>query len=437
MRCIKAVIQASGSNCWTSKEENLLKGVAMEFIIVNLDYITNNCWDHTRAQGDVLLIDQYHLNMSSLQFNKIYGPVISTYPALLRHLYNINTLISDHIPAPNNFSKANTQKLYDAIGRPLDRIPSVLVGGTNGKGSTCLKISNGLRSSGIKTGLFVSPHISSFRERVQVNGDLIEESDVLTFVPKVLELCLTQEIPATFFEITFALACLQFESQACDAVVLEVGVGGEWDATNVVYSALSIICSVDLDHTRFLGPTVEAIAANKAGIFKPLRPAIHGPGCPRDVLLDAAIKRNSLLFDISEAIGFNLPGEISPVAPVLSVDDEKYTDALNTRLAHAGLTLLKAASIGALTEGALGRQGMVPGDVDLYRCFSSLELRSEHLLRALSITAPCRWEKVRVTVPVEDGKTDVDVILDLGHNPAAINALMRRAKKEFFGKRVR
>ncbi|CAM9603901.1 unnamed protein product, partial [Ectocarpus fasciculatus] len=278
----------------------------------------------------------------------------------------------------------NTQKLYDAIGRPLDRIPSVLVGGTNGKGSTCLKIASGLQVSGFKTGLFVSPHISSYRERVQINGALITEPEIMDLMPRVLDICLQQEIPATFFELTFALACLQFEASSCDTVVLEVGVGGEWDATNVVAAALSIICSVDLDHTRFLGPTVEAIAANKAGIFKSNRPALWGPGCPQSVMEQEASRRSAIAFPLHDALQL-------PVGPErISIADE---------------------------------------DQSLYKAFSTLQLESPDMLCALSVTAPCRWERFQVPV--------VEVVLDLGHNPAAITALVRRAQQEFAGKRVR
>lgn len=394
--------------------------------------------------------------MASLPFAKIYAPVVSTYPALLRHLYNVNTMISDSLPAPNSFSKVNTQKLYDAIGRPLDRIPSVLVGGTNGKGSTCLKIASGLQVSGFKTGLFVSPHISSYRERVQINGALITEPEIMDLMPRVLDICLQQEIPATFFELTFALACLQFEASSCDTVVLEVGVGGEWDATNVVAAALSIICSVDLDHTRFLGPTVEAIAANKAGIFKSNRPALWGPGCPQSVMEQEASRRSAIAFPLHDALQLPVLHD-DGMKGVPSAECMSYTSTLNSRLALAGLALLKASSTGILSNRGPERISIADEDQSLYKAFSTLQLESPDMLCALSVTAPCRWERFQVPVPspippsnravaTESGSTGdvvsggpkvVEVVLDLGHNPAAITALVRRAQQEFAGKRVR
>ena len=176
--------------------------------------------------------------------------------------------------APSESSLANTRQLYELIGRPLDRIQTIHVGGTNGKGSTSFKISECLRLSNIRTGLFVSPHWASFRERMQVDAALISEQEMLHHLPRVLRLCVDHHIPATLFELTFILACVYFDASACMAVVLEVGLGGELDATNVISSCLSIVTSISLDHTRILGATEEEIAEKKAGIFKPGRPAL-------------------------------------------------------------------------------------------------------------------------------------------------------------------
>ena len=196
----------------------------------------------------------------------IYYPVGSTYPECLRRLYAINGLIKkDGIVMPGDDSLESTRKLYELMGKPLDRIPTIHVGGTNGKGTTSLKIAKCLQSSGLKTGLFVSPHISSFRERLQVNDVLVSEEEIVELLPKVLTLCVEHHIPATLFEVTFALACLKFDQSQCDVVVVEVGLGGKYDATNVISTVCSVICSISLDHTRILGSTVEAIAKVKAG----------------------------------------------------------------------------------------------------------------------------------------------------------------------------
>ena len=199
----------------------------------------------------------------------ICHPVGETYPDCLRRLYSINgALKSDGITMPSQDSLAGTRALYELLGRPLDRIPTIHVGGTNGKGTTSFKIAQCLRGSGLKTGLFVSPHISSSRERIQVNNDLISEQEVVHLLPRILDICVLHGIPATLFEVTFLLSCLQFDTCKCDVVVMEVGMGGKFDATNVISTICSVLCSVSLDHTRILGSTVEAIARVKAGAIE-------------------------------------------------------------------------------------------------------------------------------------------------------------------------
>lgn len=185
-----------------------------------------------------------------MKLQSIYTPrgYNNSYTSLLATLYNINNLLKrDGIMAPSDSSFLNTKKLYDLIGRPLDKIPTIHIGGTNGKvciralisskadfvqkmikvscifqGSTSFKIAESLRRSGLRTGLFVSPHLASFRERMQVNAELIPESAFQAHLPKVLNLCVDSNIPATFFELTFILACIHYEELSCDAVVLEV-----------------------------------------------------------------------------------------------------------------------------------------------------------------------------------------------------------------------
>lgn len=204
---------------------------------------------------------KYELDLSS-----IYHLEGGDYASCLRRLYAINgSLNRDGIVMPNNLD--GTIRLYHLLGSPLDRIPTIHVGGTNGKGTTSFKIAQCLKAAGLKTGLFVSPHISSFRERIQVNNQLMSEDDLVEMLPKICRLCVEHSIPATLFEVTFALACLKFDTSQCDTVVIEVGLGGKFDATNVISTICSVICSVSLDHTRILGSTVEAIARVKAGLF--------------------------------------------------------------------------------------------------------------------------------------------------------------------------
>jgi len=338
----------------------------------------------------------------------------ASYPELLRCIYRINDLLkSDGIMAPSDAALANVARAYELIGRPLDRIPVIHVGGTNGKGTTSFKVSECLHKSGLRTGLFVSPHLSSFRERVQINGQLVEEEEMVRNMPRILKLCADEGIPLTLFEVTFIYACLQFSVSQCEAVVLEVGVGGELDATNVVgTTALSIICSVSLDHTRILGSTVEAIATQKSGIFKKGVDALVGPGCPLGVMQNMAEQRGAILKTLAQACQefsltpwFRQGGEDGDAFGIVD------TDALNADLSHAALHILRA-------------QGGV---------FSKLNPSSAEIQDTLVRSRPpCRWEEHTVAVTVGGGVVrKVNVILDVGHNPAAVGALMKRVKRDF------
>ena len=143
----------------------------------------------------------------------------------------------------------NVQALYSSLGYPLDHpdITVVHVAGSNGKGSTSLKIARTLEKAGHKVGLFVSPHVASFRERMQVNGDLITEKEVEEYLPMIFQICEEKHMPATNFEITTALAFHFFAKRNVDAVILETGMGGRLDATNVIKKpALSVITSIGL-----------------------------------------------------------------------------------------------------------------------------------------------------------------------------------------------
>lgn len=145
------------------------------------------------------------------------------YPAHLKLFYGINAgLRREGISAPQEVSIANTRKLYEVIGSPLDSIPTLHVGGTNGKGTTSYKLSEVLKANGIKTGLFVSPHLASFRERIQVDSELLPEESFVDNLQTLLRLCREHDIPATEFELTFLMAALHFKQTNCEAVVLEV-----------------------------------------------------------------------------------------------------------------------------------------------------------------------------------------------------------------------
>ena len=166
----------------------------------------------------------------------------------------------------------NTQAILEHVGNPETDLRFIHVAGTNGKGSTCAFIASFLQQAGYRVGSFTSPHLVDFRERIRINGQAIHETEVIQFCNQVRETALD----LSFFEITLAMALVHFKRESCDYVVLETGMGGRLDATNVVNPLLAVITNIVLDHQAFLGNSLAEIAGEKAGIIKPLVPVLCG-----------------------------------------------------------------------------------------------------------------------------------------------------------------
>lgn len=179
-------------------------------------------------------------------------------------------------------------ELLSRLGNPQSGLNFVHVAGTNGKGTTCTMIASVLTAAGYRTGLYLSPHVCDFRERIQLGGDMIPRAELISAAERVFaeaDAMLADGRQITEFELITAIALLWFSERKCDAVVLEVGLGGRFDATNVIEDPLvSVIASVSLDHTEILGDTLAKIAWEKCGILKPGHPAVCSPGEPSDAL---------------------------------------------------------------------------------------------------------------------------------------------------------
>ncbi len=172
----------------------------------------------------------------------------------------------------------NVHALLDSVGHPQHRYDIVHVAGTNGKGSVCAYLGGIYRQAGYRVGVYTSPHLHRFNERITVNGKQISDSDLVVLVDELRRN--TTHVPATFFEFTTALALLYFARQHVDLVVLEVGMGGRLDATNVVTPLVSVITPISDDHGAYLGHSLAEIAAEKAGIIKLGVPVVLGPQPP-------------------------------------------------------------------------------------------------------------------------------------------------------------
>ena len=175
----------------------------------------------------------------------------------------------------------NTLRLMAHVGNPHEHLHAIHVAGTNGKGSTSHLIAAALQASGLKVGLFTSPHLVSLTERIRINGIPIPETEVAEFIEQ--NRAFLDELQPSFFETMTALAFAYFVKEQVDIAVVEVGLGGRLDSTNVLTPILSVITNIGLDHTEFLGNTIPKIAAEKAGIIKPLIPAVIGESHPQTI----------------------------------------------------------------------------------------------------------------------------------------------------------
>ena len=172
----------------------------------------------------------------------------------------------------------NTILLCDFLDNPQNKIKTVHIAGTNGKGSVSHIIAAIFQANGFKTGLYTSPHLKDFRERIKLNGELIPQNFVVDFIEKTKTI--SEEIKPSFFELTFVMALDYFAQQKVDVAIIETGLGGRLDSTNVIIPLLSIITNISFDHKDILGDTLAKIAYEKAGIIKPNIPVVIGEVLP-------------------------------------------------------------------------------------------------------------------------------------------------------------
>ncbi len=280
----------------------------------------------------------------------------------------------------------NAQRLLIELDVDLRGIRVVHVAGTNGKGSVCAMIDSICRAAGHRTGLFTSPHLVSFRERIRVNGEMISQHGVVDGLARLRTMVADWEPHPTFFELATALALQHFAEAHCAVIILETGMGGRLDATNAVPSNVSIITPIGLDHQSWLGQTVREIAAEKAGIIKPNMPVVSSRQVPEveDVIRTRAAECNAPLSFVSE------PYTASPIA--LRGEHQKENAA-------AAIAAVRAAGI-AVTE------------LDISRGLSSAEW-------------PARFQR-----------WDERTIIDGAHNPAAASVLAQTWREMFADQRA-
>lgn len=285
----------------------------------------------------------------------------------------------------------NINRLDTAMAHPHRNFNIIHVAGTNGKGSVSGKIAKALELAGYRVGLFTSPHISCFRERIRINGKMIPEKAIEKILSKIFDLVDRKNIPATYFELTTMLAFQYFSRQKVDFAVLETGLGGRWDATNIVTPILSVITSISLDHTETLGTTKQEIAREKAGIIKMGVPVVVGARACPEIIKEIALWKRSVCIDVG-------------------VRNSSF-DRENRNIAKAALLQIRRRH--NITDTAI--------------------------MEGLRFSMPCRFEvipKEKIVAESEEKKPEA-VVLDVAHNPDALERLFLSIARTFPDKPIR
>jgi dihydrofolate synthase/folylpolyglutamate synthase len=296
-------------------------------------------------------------------------------------------------------------QVLEALGRPQDRVPFVHVAGTNGKGSTCAMVESGLRTAGRRTGLFTSPHLAEPTERIQICGQPISAArftDAFEKVHAAVERVL--DMHTTYFETVTAMALLVFAEERVDTAVLEVGLGGRLDATNVVMPRLCVITPVDFDHEQYLGRSLDAIAGEKAGILKRGTPAVFARQRPEAERVLSA-----------RAAELGVAVTRTPEWPV----NELEMDARSSRFRVGDLKL----------QCPLAGEHQVENAVTAAIALTRLGVSAREIEAGI---AQARWPG-----RLEHVQEHPDIILDGAHNPAGARALAAYIDRFYGGRRLR
>ena len=218
-----------------------------------------------------------------------------TYQETLSYLYEQLPMFSRTGAAAYKKDLHNIKALCEVLDNPQDKLKCIHIAGTNGKGSTSHMLAAILQEAGYKTGLYTSPHIRDFGERIRIDGHMIQQYFVIDFVERIKEAC--KRIQPSFFEVTVAMAFEYFASERSDYVVVETGLGGRLDSTNIITPILSVITNISFDHMDLLGDTLALIASEKAGIIKQDVPVVIGEATSetRPVFIETANQKNATI----------------------------------------------------------------------------------------------------------------------------------------------
>ncbi|MCH2147860.1 MAG: bifunctional folylpolyglutamate synthase/dihydrofolate synthase [Phycisphaerales bacterium] len=336
-------------------------------------------------------------------------PLPRTYSTVLRHLLGRTNY--ERVRVVNydekTFKLDRMRKLLKKMGNPHESLRMIHVAGTVGKGSTTGMLANMLEQCGFTVGTFTSPHLVKVTERIAINGEQISESAFTSLMRDVIQAADATEKSTTFFELLTAAAVKYFADEAVDLAIIEVGLGGRLDSTNVITPELSLLTTIDLDHTRILGSTIEEIALEKAGIMKPGVPCISVPQDPAiaTVLREHAESIECPLQIIGEDIEFSsrfcVSDDLGPHTRICLVTDRNQYMHLPVPLQgeHQGTNC--AVALAAVSE--LQKKETCIQDGAMFRGLSSTKIPGRMELV---------WKQPRI-------------LIDGAHNPIALATLMR------------
>lgn len=315
------------------------------------------------------------------------------YQSTLSYLFNSTPMFQHVGSSAYKEGLENTIALNGHLGHPHRAFRSIHVAGTNGKGSCSHTIAAILQEAGYRVGLYTSPHLVDFRERIRINGRPIPEEYVVRFVEE--ERCFFEPLHPSFFELTTAMAFRYFADEKIDVAVIEVGLGGRLDCTNIIYPDLCIITNISLDHTQFLGSTLTRIAREKAGIIKNGIPVVIGETTPetKPVFQEQARKVNAPIYFAEENGREDYPG--------MEYELKGLYQKKNSRTILTALPLLEEAGY-RLDEQSV-RSGFA------------------HVIELTGLMG--RWQKL------QDHPT---LICDTGHNVGGITYIVEQLKQQTF-----
>ncbi|MEO5651150.1 MAG: folylpolyglutamate synthase/dihydrofolate synthase family protein [Ginsengibacter sp.] len=336
------------------------------------------------------------------------------YEQALNYLYNKLHLFSRMGAKAYKADLKNTLTLCDFLDNPQQRIKSIHVAGTNGKGSTSHMLAAIFQQNGYKTGLYTSPHLKDFRERIKINGNMIPETFVISFLEKTK--AISEEIKPSFFELTFVMALDYFAHEKVEVAIIETGLGGRLDSTNVITPLISVITNISFDHMDILGDTLAKIAFEKAGIIKPNIPVVIGETHPE----------TKIVFQ-------NKSQETQ--SPIIFADEEYKISSSNFDADSLKIELLHPHS-GQKEKYQLDLNGLyqeknllaVVTAIDLLK--KHFPLKEENIKKALSTVKKLtglhgRWEVIHKN-PL--------VVLDVAHNEGGIKQLILQVSKIKFSR---